>query len=305
MTARERIEQLLDENSFMEVDSLVEHRCRDFEMDKNIIPGDGVVCGHGTINGRTVYCFAQDFTVYGGSLGEMHGLKICKILDMALKTGAPVIGLNDSGGARIQEGVASLYWYNYWGSPVGATGGTTLIDNNASTNNTNNTNFRLELLNDSTGFPVQFTSSYSQSGYISTYWIFTLMNGVTIRDWARTSPTANIKPGVGYTQKGTGNTGTEEQYVFEGKPNNGTIVIDVIDKGGPGSVPSVSATTYLFGNPYPSALDVHKFIDDNAGVISGTLQLWQQWSGVGVGVVFYRYRYRAPVSACSCCCCCR
>jgi propionyl-CoA carboxylase beta chain len=95
----------------MEVDSLVEHRCRDFEMDKNVIPGDGVVCGHGTINGRTVYCFAQDFTVYGGSLGEMHGLKICKILDMALKTGSPVIGLNDSGGARIQEGVASLGSY--------------------------------------------------------------------------------------------------------------------------------------------------------------------------------------------------
>ena len=89
----------------------MEHRCRDFEMDKNVIPGDGVVCGHGTINGRTVYCFAQDFTVYGGSLGEMHGLKICKILDMALKTGAPVIGLNDSGGARIQEGVASLGSY--------------------------------------------------------------------------------------------------------------------------------------------------------------------------------------------------
>ena len=111
MTARERIEQLLDEDSFVEVDSLVEHRCRDFDMDRNIIPGDGVVCGHGTIDGRTVYCFAQDFTVYGGSLGEMHGLKICKILDMALKTGAPVIGLNDSGGARIQEGVASLGSY--------------------------------------------------------------------------------------------------------------------------------------------------------------------------------------------------
>jgi acetyl-CoA carboxylase carboxyltransferase component len=111
LTARERIELLLDENSFMEVDSLVEHRCRDFEMDKNVIPGDGVVCGHGTINGKVVYCFAQDFTVYGGSLGEMHGLKICKILDMALKTGAPVIGLNDSGGARIQEGVASLGSY--------------------------------------------------------------------------------------------------------------------------------------------------------------------------------------------------
>ena len=111
MTARERIELLLDEDSFMEVDTLVEHRCRDFEMDRNVIPGDGVVCGHGTIGGRTVYCFAQDFTVYGGSLGEMHGLKICKILDMALKTGSPVIGLNDSGGARIQEGVASLGSY--------------------------------------------------------------------------------------------------------------------------------------------------------------------------------------------------
>jgi len=111
MTARERIEQLLDSGSFMEVDALVEHRCRDFDMDRNVIPGDGVVCGHGTIDGRLVYCFAQDFTVYGGSLGEMHGLKICKILDMALKTGAPVNGLNDSGGARIQEGVASLGSY--------------------------------------------------------------------------------------------------------------------------------------------------------------------------------------------------
>ena len=75
MTARERIEQLLDQDSFVEVDGLVEHRCRDFDMDRNVIPGDGVVCGHGTIEGKTVYCFAQDFTVYGGSLGEMHGLE--------------------------------------------------------------------------------------------------------------------------------------------------------------------------------------------------------------------------------------
>ena len=111
MTARERIQELMDDGSFTEVDALVEHRCRDFDMDRNVIPGDGVVCGYGTIDGRLVYCFAQDFTVYGGSLGEMHGLKICKILDMALKTGAPVIGLNDSGGARIQEGVASLGCY--------------------------------------------------------------------------------------------------------------------------------------------------------------------------------------------------
>ena len=111
MTARERLEFLLDEGSFQEIDALVEHRCKDFEMDKNIIPGDGVICGYGTIEGRPIYCFAQDFTVYGGSLGEMHGLKICKVLDLALKTGVPVIGLNDSGGARIQEGVASLGSY--------------------------------------------------------------------------------------------------------------------------------------------------------------------------------------------------
>ena len=111
LTARERLEILLDEGSFQEIDALVEHRCRDFDMDKNVIPGDGVVTGHGCINGREVFAFAQDFTVYGGSLGEMHGLKICKVLDMALKTGKPVIGLNDSGGARIQEGVASLGSY--------------------------------------------------------------------------------------------------------------------------------------------------------------------------------------------------
>lgn len=111
MTARERLEAFLDEGTFQEIDALVEHRCNDFGMDKNVIPGDGVVCGYGTIEGRTVYCYAQDFTVYGGSLGEMHGLKICKLLDMALKTGAPVVGMNDSGGARIQEGVASLGSY--------------------------------------------------------------------------------------------------------------------------------------------------------------------------------------------------
>ncbi len=111
MTARERIDQLLDEGSFQEIDALVEHRCRDFGMERSVIPGDGVVCGHGTIDGRHVACFAQDFTVYGGSLGEMHGLKICKVLDLALRTGIPVIGLNDSGGARIQEGVASLGSY--------------------------------------------------------------------------------------------------------------------------------------------------------------------------------------------------
>ena len=100
-----------------------------------------------------------------------------------------------------------------------------------------------------------------------------------------------LNPGVGYTQKGTGVPTTEQQYIFEGKPNNGTILIDVTDVGGPGSVPSVSETGYLLGNPYASALDVHKFIDDNAGVIDGTLQLWQQWSGTSHNLDEYNGGY--------------
>src|SRR5580765_5826235 len=111
LSARERIELLLDENSFEELDKLVTHRCRDFGMDEQVIPGDGFVTGHGRIEGRLVYVFAQDFTVFGGSLSETNALKICKIMDLALKMGAPVIGLNDSGGARIQEGVVSLAGY--------------------------------------------------------------------------------------------------------------------------------------------------------------------------------------------------
>jgi len=111
LTARERIEVLLDEGSFEEFDMFKAHRCVDFGMDKVKMPGDGVITGWGTINGRLVYVFSQDFTVFGGSLSETHAEKICKIMDMAMKNGAPVIGLNDSGGARIQEGVASLAGY--------------------------------------------------------------------------------------------------------------------------------------------------------------------------------------------------
>jgi len=111
LTARERIELLLDEGSFEEWDMFVEHRCMEFGMEKTRIPGDGVVTGHGTINGRLVFVFSQDFTVFGGSLSETHAEKICKVMDQALRAGAPVIGLNDSGGARIQEGVASLAGY--------------------------------------------------------------------------------------------------------------------------------------------------------------------------------------------------
>src|SRR5436853_4968370 len=111
LTARERIELLLDGGSFVEIDALVTHRCRDFGMDKVSIPGDGVVCGYGTVDGRLIYLFAQDFTVFGGSLSETNAAKICKVMDLAVENGAPVIGLNDSGGARIQEGVASLGGY--------------------------------------------------------------------------------------------------------------------------------------------------------------------------------------------------
>ncbi|NNE65969.1 MAG: acyl-CoA carboxylase subunit beta [Pyrinomonadaceae bacterium] len=111
LTARERIEFLLDENSFEEFDKFVAHRSTDFGMDKRKYPGDGVITGHGLIDGREVFVFAQDFTVFGGSLSETHAEKICKVMDMAMKTGCPVIGLNDSGGARIQEGVVSLGGY--------------------------------------------------------------------------------------------------------------------------------------------------------------------------------------------------
>jgi propionyl-CoA carboxylase beta chain len=111
LTARERIELLLDEGSFEEWDMFKEHRCVDFGMAEQAVPGDGVVTGYGTINGRLVFLFSQDFTVFGGSLSEAHAEKICKIMDHAMKVGAPVIGINDSGGARIQEGVASLGGY--------------------------------------------------------------------------------------------------------------------------------------------------------------------------------------------------
>jgi len=111
LTARERIGLLLDPDSFEEWDMFVEHRCTDFGMADTSTPGDGVVTGYGTVNGRVVFVFSQDFTVFGGSLSESHAEKICKIMDHAMKVGAPVIGLNDSGGARIQEGVASLAGY--------------------------------------------------------------------------------------------------------------------------------------------------------------------------------------------------
>jgi acetyl-CoA carboxylase carboxyltransferase component len=110
-TARERINKFFDPDTFVELDQFVTHRCVNFGMNEKELPGEGVVTGYGTVNGRLVYAFAQDFTVEGGSLGEMHAAKICKVLDLAIKMGAPVIGINDSGGARIQEAVDALSGY--------------------------------------------------------------------------------------------------------------------------------------------------------------------------------------------------
>ena len=111
LSARERIDLLLDKDSFVEIGAFIEHRCSDLGMSDLEIPAEGVVTGYGKVDGRTVYVFAQDFTVMGGSLGEMHAAKICRVLDLAMKAGVPVIGINDSGGARIQEGIAALNGY--------------------------------------------------------------------------------------------------------------------------------------------------------------------------------------------------
>ena len=111
LTSRERLERFFDPGSFQETDMFVTHRCVNFEMEKVEIPADGVVTGFGRVNGRPVFAFSQDFTARAGSLGEMHARKICKVMDLALKAGVPLVGFNDSGGARIQEGVDSLAGY--------------------------------------------------------------------------------------------------------------------------------------------------------------------------------------------------
>ncbi len=180
---------------------------------------------------------------------------------------------------RRQEGSSSHYWYNYWSSPIGSLGATPLADNNTTANNTNNAAYSLGMLKKPDGTNFEFTGALHETGKISVFWLYTYMNGVTYNDWGSMDANTALQPGTGYTQKGTGISGTEQQYLFEGKPNNGTVIVGVTDTGGSGSVPAVSKTDYLLGNPYASALDLHRFIDDNVGVIDGTIQLWQQWSG--------------------------
>lgn len=180
---------------------------------------------------------------------------------------------------RRQEGTSNPFWYNYWSSPVGVTGATTLTNNNDSVNNANNSNFNLQMLKNESGINYQFTPDYTANGNISNYWLFTFSNALTYWDWARITELSPIQPGTGYTQKGTGTGAAEQQYIFDGKPNNGTILVPVDDVGGTGSTPSTTKTEFLLGNPYPSALDIHKFIDDNEGVTKGYINLWQQWAG--------------------------
>ena len=190
---------------------------------------------------------------------------------------------------RRQEGNTNLYWYNYWSSPVGNLAATTLTDNNGPTNNTNNTPFSLNMLKDGSGANIQFTSAFDEVGKISTEWLYNFQNGITYYNWSNITPSSLVQPGVAYTQKGTGNAGTEQQYLFEGKPNNGTILVaaddvsDAMEVVDGESKKNVTLTTTLIGNPYPSALDAIQFINDNkpgtgSGVISGTIQLWEQWA---------------------------
>ncbi len=192
---------------------------------------------------------------------------------------------------RRQEGNSSVYWYNYWASPVGISNATTLVDNNTNTNNASNTSYKLSMLKKGDGNNIQFTTAHDEVGKVSTRWTYMYQNGVTYYDYVSIDDDTNLQPGVGYTQKGTGNAGTEQQYIFEGKPNNGTILVNAIDTGGSGSVPSVSKTDYLLGNPYPSAVDLNKFILDNSAVIDGSIQLWQQWSGTSHNLNDYNGGY--------------
>ena len=138
------------------------------------------------------------------------------------------------------------------------------------------------MLKEGDGTPVEFTSAHDEVGKLSTRWTYTFLNGITYYDWAFLNPATAIAPGVGYIHKGMGNGGATQQFLYEGRPHNGTILIaadDVNGDAGNESQPDVTQTTTLIGNPYPSAIDAHKFIDDNVGVIDGTIYLWQQWAG--------------------------
>ncbi|MBT8308731.1 MAG: T9SS type A sorting domain-containing protein, partial [Flavobacteriaceae bacterium] len=183
---------------------------------------------------------------------------------------------------RRQEGTSNVYWYNYWSSPVGATAITSLSDNNGVSNNPNNTSFSIDMLKDGNGDDVQFTSAYDAPAMVSDKWLYSYQNGISFWDWVALTPSSEIEPGMGYTQKGSSINpdGNFQQYIFQGKPNNGTVTVEAlydpvaVANSEPGEIFSS-----LIGNPYPSAIDARKFIQDNDGVIEGTVLLWEQWAG--------------------------
>ena len=195
---------------------------------------------------------------------------------------------------RRQEGLSNVYRYNYWGSPVGSLGVTTLSDNNGMVNNLNNSVFRLNMLKDNIG-SIQYVDTFdpplTTPATLSTTWLYSYANGVTYFDWNSLDPTTDLQVGSGWTQKGTGMGSGEYQYVFDGKPNNGTILLSASDTGGAGSEQDVSATFTILGNPYPSAIDAHQFILDNAAATSGTIYLWEHWGGDSHNVQDYEGGY--------------
>ena len=183
---------------------------------------------------------------------------------------------------RRQSSASSLYWYTYMSSPVGALQATVLGNDNANQNNINNTTFSLDTLKQGNGDAVEFTSEHNETGKLSTRWTYIFQNGLTYFDWLPLTPTTTVIPSVGFILKGMGNAGATQEFIFEGRPNNGTIKITANDVDGDSeneSEADVTQTTTLIGNPYPSAIDAHKFIDDNQGVIDGTLYFWHQWAG--------------------------
>ena len=190
---------------------------------------------------------------------------------------------------RRQEGQSNVYRYNYWSSPVGVKLATSYVDNNSMFNsNPNNTPFTLNMLKDTNGDDVQFTNDYHEDGKISAYWLYSFVNGVTYYDWSALNINTPLVSGLGYTQKGGGSL---SDYIFEGKPNNGTVIINATDTGGTGSEGGISKTEYLVGNPYPSAIDGHQFIIDNASTIGGEIYLWEQWAGNSHNLAEYQGGY--------------
>ncbi len=198
---------------------------------------------------------------------------------------------------RRQEGNLNFYWYNYWSSPVGV---------QAVTNNSN-TNYNIGMIKDGGGISgFNFTNAYEAEGQISRYWLYTFQNGQTYYNWQQINELSEIDPGIGYTQKGihsSNDPADEQQYTFVGKPNNGTILVEANDVDGDSdneSEQDVTLTTSLIGNPYPSALDARKFIEDNIpvigndvidGVTTGTIYLWEQWSGASHYLAEYEGGY--------------